>query len=146
MRDAALVGRSAGAIWRRWPFALSGLSVMILGPLICWSLVISGELQRLGILPAEHHHWLALAGSLAVWIGWGLVGAQARVKRSRLGGALLGVALYMVAGWVFFFGLAMYVGHAPLDIVMQPYRLLDLRMYASWPIVAAAVLGLISLD
>lgn len=146
MRAVATAGNAASAAWRRWPLALSGLCIMVLGPSICWSLVIGGELPRLGLLAAEHHHWVALVGSLAVWLGWALLGAHIRPRGSRLGGAFLGAMLYVIAGWTFFLGLAMYYGHKPLDIVTHSPSLFDFRLYVAWPIVAAAVLGLIRLD
>jgi hypothetical protein len=145
VRVVALIGSSGVAAWQRWPLGLAGLGVMLLGPLICWSLYFGRVLPRLGILPSEYHPWLMIAGVFAVWAGWVLVGAHLRPLGSRLGGAIGGGVVYLVVGWAFFFGLAMYYGHSPVDMLAQPPTLFGLRAYVVWPLFAAGMVGLISL-
>jgi hypothetical protein len=146
MRVVAQIARSGVAAWRRRPLLLAGLSVMLLGPLVCWSLYFGRVLPRLGLLPTELHPWLMIAGAVAIWIGWVLLGAHLRPLGSGLGGALLGGVLYMVAGWVFFLGLTIYVGNSPLVMLARPPSLQDVRILMVWTILAAGMLGLIPLN
>jgi hypothetical protein len=136
------------AVWRRWPLALTGIGVMLLGPLICWSLVFSrGSIAAsLAALPLEVRPWLAVVGALAISVGWGLIGAQLRPWGSRVVGAAIGSVLYFVVGWAWFFRLAVIYGHRPLDLLVQPVDLGSLRIFAMWPIFAASALGLITLS